>query len=491
MSHQERLSILCFGGTDPAGLAGLQMDIKTAVALGVHCFTVTTANTAQNNKSFVALNPTTIACFKSQLESVSALPTKVVKTGLVANVDQANEICRFVESKKIPLVIDPVISATSGGRVSEGAHSEVIKCLFPMADLITPNIPEAEYLSGKRISTRDDMVYAARVLLDTGVKSVFLKGGHWQDTVGDDNWRQDFFCSEERSFWLSSPKIHTENTRGTGCALATSVASALALGYSIYDAVVIGKMAIQQGLRQSYGLQGEKGSVAIDQFPDQEKDLPILSHSHEIVEYNFPSCGNEKLGLYPIFDRAHWLERILPLGVSTAQLRVKDLEGDALEAEIAKSVEIAQRYNCRLFINDYWELAIKHNAYGVHLGQEDLDEADVSAVQRAGLRLGTSTHCYYEVARAHRFRPSYMAFGPVWSTTTKQMPWVPQGERGFAYWSSLLNYPLVGIGGVNKARIPLLRDSGADGIAMITAITDAEDPIETTKSFLNLIREND
>ena len=208
---------------------------------------------------------------------------------------------------------------------------------------------------------------------------------------------------------------------------------------------------------------------------------------------SFPSIGDEPLGLYPVVDRALWLETLLPLGVSTIQLRVKDLTGQPLEEEIKRAVEIAKHFKCRLFINDYWQLAIKHGAYGVHLGQEDLvaaaqDESNpINQLLEAGLRLGISTHCHYEVARAHALKPSYIAYGPVFATQSKDMPWIPQGLTELAYWQQLLDYPVVAIGGIDLDRAKSIHVLGVSGIAMISYITQAANPIKVTQSLLRAL----
>src|SRR5262249_53219508 len=146
-------------------------------------------------------------------------------------------------------------------------------------------------------------------------------------------------------------------------------------------------------------------------------------------------------------DSCDWLRKLLPLGVKTAQLRIKKLDGKELEDEIASAIELAKKYQCRLFINDYWELAVRFSAYGIHLGQEDLLKADIERIHSAGLRLGVSTHCYSEVARALALRPSYLAIGPIHATTTKEMKFAPQGIEALKRWRRTLRYPLVAIGG--------------------------------------------
>ena len=122
-----------------------------------------------------------------------------------------------------------------------------------------------------------------------------------------------------------------------------------------------------------------------------------------------------------------WIARLLEAGVTTIQLRIKDLPDEQVEEDIAAAIALGRRYQARLFINDYWRLAIKHGAYGVHLGQEDLDTTDLAAIHRAGLRLGVSTHDDAELARALAVKPSYIALGHIFPTQTKDMPSAPQG----------------------------------------------------------------
>lgn len=134
-----------------------------------------------------------------------------------------------------------------------------------------------------------------------------------------------------------------------------------------------------------------------------------------------------RLGLYPVVDSVEWIERLLQAGVRTIQLRIKDKCDEEVEADVVAAIALGRRYDARLFINDYWRLAIKHNAYGVHLGQEDLETTDLKAIQAAGLRLGVSTHDDMEIDVALAARPSYIALGHVFPTQTKQMPSAPQG----------------------------------------------------------------
>ncbi|AWK14773.1 thiamine phosphate synthase [Candidatus Fukatsuia symbiotica] len=194
------------------------------------------------------------------------------------------------------------------------------------------------------------------------------------------------------------------------------------------------------------------------------------------------------LGLYPVVDSLTWINRMLDAGVTTLQLRIKNLAHPHREKIIACAIALAERYQARLFINDYWQLAIEHQAYGVYLGQEDLVSADLSAIQRAGLRLGISTHNEKELAKARRLRPSYIALGHIFPTQTKQMPSPPQGlvalKRQVA---NTPDYPTVAIGGISIELVPQVLACGVSGVAVVSAITQVSNWRQATATLLQLI----
>ncbi|WP_145571167.1 thiamine phosphate synthase [Yersinia bercovieri] len=200
------------------------------------------------------------------------------------------------------------------------------------------------------------------------------------------------------------------------------------------------------------------------------------------------AATQHRLGLYPVVDSLLWITRLLASGVTTIQLRIKELDETEVEQDIAAAIELGKRYNARLFINDYWRLAIKHGAYGVHLGQEDLEIADLIAIQQAGLRLGVSTHDEQELALARELRPSYIALGHIFPTQTKQMPSAPQGVEALARQvSNTPDYPTVAIGGISLARVPQVVASGVGSVAVVSAITQAADWQHATAQLLQLV----
>ena len=193
----------------------------------------------------------------------------------------------------------------------------------------------------------------------------------------------------------------------------------------------------------------------------------------------FKNCGTTPLGIYPVVDRTDKLEPLYKCGITTAQLRVKDMQGDELENEIVEAIKISKKYNARLFINDYWQLAIKHKAYGIHLGQEDILEADIEAIYISGIRLGISTHTPKEIKIALDIEPSYVAIGPIYETTSKKMVYNPVGIEDLKRWAEMVDYPIVAIGGINLDTIEsVVSAKSADGIAMIGGVLDGDEVSE-------------
>ncbi|MEI7240046.1 MULTISPECIES: thiamine phosphate synthase [Pectobacterium] len=197
----------------------------------------------------------------------------------------------------------------------------------------------------------------------------------------------------------------------------------------------------------------------------------------------------QRLGLYPVVDSVEWIERLLGVGVKTIQLRIKDRSDEQAEAEVIQAIALGRHYQAQLFINDYWSLAVKHQAYGVHLGQEDLDTADLAAIKQAGLRLGVSTHDDRELERAVAISPSYIALGHIFPTQTKDMPSAPQGLAELARHISDLQgrFPTVAIGGISTDRVPAVLKTGVGSIAVVSAITQAPDWRQATATLLRMI----
>ncbi|TCL68390.1 thiamine phosphate synthase [Rhizobium sp. BK251] len=188
---------------------------------------------------------------------------------------------------------------------------------------------------------------------------------------------------------------------------------------------------------------------------------------------------------YLIVDSAEWIERLVPLGVKLVQLRIKDMPEDELRGEIRRSKAICTAHGCQLIVNDYWRIAIEEGCDFVHLGQEDLEAADLAAIRAVGLKLGLSTHDDAELETALAARPDYVALGPVYPTILKAMKWEPQGLEKLRLWKErVAPLPLVAIGGLNVERLEGVFAHGADSAAVVTDITRNADPEARTREWI-------
>lgn len=188
---------------------------------------------------------------------------------------------------------------------------------------------------------------------------------------------------------------------------------------------------------------------------------------------------------YPIFDDADWLRRTLPLGVKLVQLRIKELTGEMLKQQIAQAQGLCRETGAILVVNDHWEVAIQLGCDWVHLGQEDLDTADIPAIRRAGVKIGLSTHDHAELDRALSHDPDYIALGPVYPTILKKMKWHEQGLSRLTEWKRLIGgMPLVAIGGMSVERAQGALDAGADVVSAVTDITLNDDPEARVRQWI-------
>ncbi len=225
---------LTIAGSDSSGGAGIQADIKTMTAHGVYAMSAITALTAQNTTGVTGIFEVTPEFLKAQLDAVfTDIRPHAVKIGMVSSAPLISVIARTLrEYKAEHIVVDPVMVATSGSKLlSDDAVSTLTKELFPLAEVITPNIPEAEVLSGLKITSEEDMVQAAQAIWERYGCAVLCKGGH---QVNDAN---DLLYRDGGAVWFRGKRISNPNTHGTGCTLSSAIASNLAKGYSLDESV--------------------------------------------------------------------------------------------------------------------------------------------------------------------------------------------------------------------------------------------------------------
>ncbi len=476
-------------GSDSGGGAGIQADLHVMQGMGVHGCSVITAVTAQNTHAVKEIHWVPAAHVAAQIQALREdLAPQAIKLGMLGDVAAVAVISDFLKQYSGKVVLDPVMIAGCGDHLFADDVADRIALLqhiFPVVDVITPNLQEAARLVGFALTSHQAIAQAATQLLAMGSKSVLIKGGH----VADEQWSQDYWTNGTEAFWLASPRIASAGFHGAGCTLSSAIASALGLGYGLKEALVIGKMVVNRGLRLAAKQGAGLMPVAHGGWPEAAEDFPqVAVHPLQDTAVHFPSC-DRNLGLYPLVDRSAWLETLLPLGVKTIQLRIKDLTESELAAEIKRAVFLSKQFlGVRLFINDHWELAIKYGAYGVHLGQTDLSAEAITKIRQAGLRLGVSTHNYYELAIAQALHPSYIAVGPIFATSSKQFSDAPLGIETLQRWRKLVRWPLVAIGGIGREQVPELLAAGADGVAVIAAIVKTENPNLATEELLGQVQ---
>jgi thiamine-phosphate pyrophosphorylase len=255
--------------------------------------------------------------------------------------------------------------------------------------------------------------------------------------------------------------------------LAAALLGARMLGFIEADAQAIARA----WLRQSQRCGGFDPSA----WPAEPSDfdMPAWPRAN-----GFAPCP-KALGLYAVLPNATWVARMAQAGVPTLQLRFKSPNPQAIAQEIQAAVQAVQGTSSLLFINDHWQHAIDAGAYGVHLGQEDLDSADLIAIREAGLRLGLSTHGYAEMRRADALSPSYIAMGAVFPTTLKNMPTAPQGLGRLSTYARLMrHHSLVAIGGIDLTRLEAVCQTGVGSIAVVRALVEAPNPEATARDWM-------
>ena len=508
--------IWTLSGSDCSGGAGIAADIKTGHALGVEVCHLITANTVQNSTKLVAVNPVDVAILQQQVDLLNEDKTPtVIKIGLLANTVQVTWLVGVLalfkaKNCRLKVIYDPVGQASVGGKFSSLSVDDLTP-LLALVDVITPNSIEAQMLAN---TTHVNSNKLAQVIQSLGVNSVIIKGGHSLTPEASDSPYCFDYClhtltDEDSSkmsqddtieYGLFSPKVDTYYSHGGGCSFATALAAFIAHGHLVRDAFTLTKAFINQGLVANQKKQDHYGAFEQTMWPTQPQYFPAIStrinkkHTERPAfkplgikrEIDNPSA--QKLGLYPVIDSLYWLERLLPLGLNIIQLRVKNKSGEELSKIIKQAVIMSKPYNTRLFINDYWQLAIEHGAYGVHIGQEDLQTTPLDIIHQAGLRLGISTHGCYEFLFAQQLKPSYLAIGAIYPTKTKNMTGQIQGVENLAHILKLAtDIPVVAIGGINHERAPEVLATSVDSIAVVTAITEADNPEKAVEIFKQMM----
>ncbi len=534
LSAAPRPVIWSIAGLDPAGGAGLSADQRAADALGLHLCPVAACLTAQNSQGVVAIHPVAPEVLHAQLQALSTdLPPRAIKTGLLGSVELIQVVAQWVDRLRahappgigphqhLPLVVDPVLKASAGGApfASEAVVQAYRDWLLPRATVITPNRREALALAGLRTDdVTQDWASLAAQPRGQGTQAVLITGG--DDPQG--RWCMDWLDTPHAQGWLVAPRVDTPHHHGTGCTHATAVACALALGHVAADAAVLANVLTRQALSQGHPAGQGRGPVKTPvlrlwQTPAQG-GLPwpwlgigtALPWACEPGHQAFAPYTPPADGLYAIVPDTDRLADALAVGLRCVQWRDKRdlsaLPAAEREALLDGVLALARTDGTQLVVNDHGEALLDAigrqgtgTGIGLHLGQEDLSTLPTAFLQRLRtaaprLMLGLSSHSLWELARAAGCGASYIACGPVQATTTKDMPWLPQGTDNLRWWVAHSPVPVVAIGGLltpadvaqaaacGPAAVCVVRGLGSTRDAMREALPALQVAIRTARA---------
>lgn len=249
---------LTIAGSDSSGGAGIQADLKTMTVLGVYGMSAITALTAQNTTGVQSIFEVTPKFLEEELDSIfTDIFPDSVKIGMVSNADLIRVISKKLrEYNAKNIVVDPVMVSTSGSKLmADGAKGTLLSELFKVADIITPNIPEAEALTGQSIKSKDDMVEAAKKIGEFFESYILLKGGHSADDA------DDLLYKNSEKIWIKGERIENPNTHGTGCTLSSAIASYLAMGHDVPESVRLAKEFITGAISAKLDLGKGRGPL--------------------------------------------------------------------------------------------------------------------------------------------------------------------------------------------------------------------------------------
>jgi len=294
--------------------------------------------------------------------------------------------------------------------------------------------------------------------------------------------RSDYWCDEKGEEKILFHRSERNNNFKIKNHLAWFILS-LSFDFSFDDAIVLSRAST---------------NVSCETWPRDMCCFPSVCDPNKQRQIPFLSIDRAKFSLYPIVDSSEWVHRLtVGFNIQTVQLRIKKPLLVNLEQQIQDVCNLTNRTGIQLFINDYWQLAIKYHAFGVHLGQSDLNVADTDKIHKANLRLGISTHGYYEILKAESLSPSYIALGHVFPTTTKNMTSQPQGLIRLTLYQELIDsiynegqkYPTVAIGGINLTNAKDVLATKVSSLAVVRAITQADDLKKNIQLFHSVFSE--
>ena len=507
------LSALTIAGSDPSGGAGLQADLKTFSALGVYGTSAITAVTVQNTVGVKYVHKLPPQVVYDQIETVMEdIHIDAVKIGMVNDAETLDAVVKALNRHKPAfLVVDPVMVSTSGCSLMQPDALDIMReRLLPIADIVTPNIPEACVLAGKEIyksgeDIQNDVDIIAQAIFAYGVKALLIKGGHI-----DGKTKNDYLYIKNgddiKRICLSSETVDTNNTHGTGCTLSSAIAAFAARGMSLEQAVRCAKNYLTEALKAGADIHVGNGHGPVNHFYKPVACLTVNNTpgckctTSRIKHYALsgsPSCPPPvNIQFITHFtDKYSYLDSAMMAlegGCRWIQLRMKDASPEEWMRTGAEVEALCRRYSATFILDDHVEWVDILHADGVHLGKSDMPIDEARRLLGQDRIIGGTANTLEDVMLHATRGADYIGCGPFRFTTTKEKLAPTLGLEGYrrildGMKKKGISLPLIAIGGITKEDIPALMETGVDGIALSGTILRAGSPTEETRNILKIL----
>lgn len=477
---------LTIAGSDPSGGAGIQADLRTFAALGVVGVSAITALTVQNSLGVQSVHPVPADVLAAQMEAIlSDTKVQAVKIGMLGGAAQVRAVAAALRKYSPPnVVLDPVLASTGGvPLLDDEGRKALLTELMPLCDLITPNLSEAEALTGLTVHDLKTAQAAGEQLIQAGAKAVLIKGGH---LLG----KPDDFLILPRGheispmgwYLLRGRRIETPHTHGTGCFLSSATAAYLAKGLRLEQAIVRAKMLLKFALSSPVVIGQGRG------HPDVVAAAIALENNRHTHEQK-----RERLqGLYVLTDpdlrpdrsAEETVQATLAGGARVIQIREKRLVTPQLAATVRQLAHQCSIARGLLIVNDRVDVALAANADGVHLGPDDMKPEDARRLLGPDKLVGVSVATVEEAKAAAPFA-SYFGVGAIFGSKTKLDAGEPIGVgRIREIKAAFPGIPIVAIGGITVNNIAEVAAAGADAAAVVSAVVGAPDMEAATRELV-------
>lgn len=474
--------VLTIAGSDSSGGAGIQADLKAIAACGGYGASVLTAITAQNTTGVIAAENVSPELIEAQIEAVCTdLRVAAVKSGMLSDADTIAAVARGL--RRFPpahFVVDPVMISKSGFALLEPAALDRLRAdLLPLATLVTPNRHEVRALTGIDVRRPLDAIAAGRVLLEAGCRAVLVKGGHLEE-----GGATDVLVTLGGVHEYPAPHLDVRTTHGTGCTYAAAIATFLARGFALADAVFAAKEYVTEAIRNGLTLGAGHGPTDHFFYLRDQDPRPWLER---LAFTTTGDAARREVGrLHVLTDapRHVLLARAAAAGgADVVQIRDKAATTAQLLDIVNEVRATVAGGRARLVVNDRADIALASGADGVHVGPDDLDAASARRILGARALVGATANDFAAAKRQADAPVDYLGVGPVFGTTSKQNPPPALGLDALAAIARHARVPVIAIGGITPERVADVMEAGAHGIAVLSGVASSDDARAATARY--------